>query len=127
MIRRSRHGFTLVEVLATLVLIGIILPVAQRGVSIALASASIAKHRAQAATLADSKLNQLLAEGQLNTANQSGDFMPEHPDYHWNVQTAQRDYGLTEVNLRVIWLERGQEHELVVSTLTYGTSGGSAQ
>ena len=71
--------------------------------------------------------NQLLAEGQLNSANQSGEFMLEHPDYHWNVQTAQRDYGLTEVNLRVMWLERGQEHELVVSTLAYGTSGGSVQ
>jgi prepilin-type N-terminal cleavage/methylation domain-containing protein len=122
-----RRGFTLVEVLATLVLIGIILPVAMRGVSIALGSASIAKHRAEAATLAYSKLNQMLAEGQLNTANQSGDFAPEHPDYHWNVQTAQRDYGLTEVQMRVKWMERGTEHDLLVSTLTYNTSGGSTQ
>jgi len=123
--RGARPAFTLVEVLATLVLIGIILPVAMRGVSVALAAASQAKHRAEAATLADSKLNQLVAEGSMTTAMQSGDFSPEHPDYHWAVQTAQRDFGLTEVNLRVTWSERGQEHNLVVSTFNYDVNSSS--
>ena len=27
----------------------------------------------------------------------TGDFTPDHPDYHWTMQTDQRDYGLNEV------------------------------
>ena len=41
--RIARRGFTLIEVLATLVLLGIVMPVAMRGVSLALAASSIAR------------------------------------------------------------------------------------
>ena len=54
------EGFTLVEVLATLVLMGIVIPVAMHGVSIAMSAASNARKTAEAATLAETKLNELL-------------------------------------------------------------------
>ena len=45
---KSRRGFTLAEVLITLLFLAIVLPVAMRGVSLALAAASHAKHTREA-------------------------------------------------------------------------------
>src|SRR5262245_59015289 len=94
---RRQHGFTLPEVLATLVLLGIVVPVAMRGVSVALASAQTAKRQAEAASLAQSKLNQLIADGSWQTSGSSGDFAPDHPDYRWTCENVSRNYGTNEV------------------------------
>ncbi|MEA2710205.1 MAG: putative rane protein [Phycisphaerales bacterium] len=111
------RGFTLVEVLATLVLLGIILPVAMRGVSMSMAAASSARHTAEATALAEAKLNQLVADGTWASATLSGDFSPDQPEYQWACVTATRDYGLTEVAVRVAWTERGLPREMIVATL----------
>jgi prepilin-type N-terminal cleavage/methylation domain-containing protein len=117
--RRSQHGFTLVEVLATLVLLGIVVPVAMRGVSVALAAAQTAKRDAEAASLAQSKLNEMLIDGTWQTSGSSGDFAPEHPEYHWTCENAGRNYGTNEVAIHVTWTQRGQERTLSLSTLVY--------
>lgn len=117
---KTRHGtgFTLVEVLATLVLLGIVVPVAMRGVSIALAAASTAKNTAEAASLAEAKLNELIVDGQWQTSGMTDTF-PEHPDYRWTCESVSRDYGTSEVVLTVTWTQRGQERSLSLSTLVY--------
>jgi prepilin-type N-terminal cleavage/methylation domain-containing protein len=112
------HGFTLIEVLATLVLLGIVLPVAMKGVSTALSMSSQAKHMAEASALAQTKLNAFIIDPANNSAT-SGDFSPERPEYKWTIETQPRDYGLTEVLLHVTWQERGQPRQLTVSTLAY--------
>ena len=124
--RGQACGFTLVEILATLLLLGIVMPVAMRGMSIALASADSARHTAEAATLAETKLNDLLTQGVSSASGLTGDFSPDHPEYQWSYQSAPRDYGVTEVQLRVTWLERGRSRTLDLSTLTYAnaTTGG---
>ncbi len=115
---RRRAGFTLVEVLATLVLIGIVVPVAMRGVSVALAAASTARRTAEAASLAEMKLNELIVDGTWQTSGTTGDF-PDYPDYRWTCDNVSRDYGTNEVALHVTWTQRGQERSLSVSTLVY--------
>jgi len=111
------RGFTLVEVLATLVLLGIVLPIAMKGVSTSLAMSSRAKHTAEAAALAQTKLNEFTIDPANNAAT-SGEF-PDHPGYRWQVEQQPRDYGITEVMLHVTWQERGQDRRLTVSTLSY--------
>ena len=121
------RGFTLVEILATLLLLGIVMPVAMRGMSIALASADSARHTAEASTLAETKLNDLLTQGVSSASGLTGDFSPDHPEYQWSYQSAPRDYGITEVQLRVMWVERGRPRTFALSTLTYladATTGG---
>ena len=113
----SRRGFTLVEVLATLVMLAIILPIAMRGVSMAMAAASNAKRTAEATALAEAKLNMLIADGTWASGSLSGDFAPDQPEYQWACLTQQRDYGLTEVAVRVTWSDRGQTREMIVATL----------
>src|SRR5258708_4861349 len=86
----SRHaGFTLIEVLATIALLGIILPVAMQGVSVATGIASTARHRSEAGALAESKMTELIATQQYaNGGTLSGDFGQDWPDYRWEAQTS---------------------------------------
>ncbi|MEO6437496.1 MAG: prepilin-type N-terminal cleavage/methylation domain-containing protein [Tepidisphaeraceae bacterium] len=116
---RPHRGFTLIEVLATLTLLGIVLPVAMRGVSLSLAAATRARHVAEASSLADTKLDELVATQAWTTSGIGGDFGEQHSGYTWTYQAVSRDYGLTEVSLRVAWVERGQPAFLDISTLTY--------
>jgi general secretion pathway protein I len=122
---RLASGFTLVEVLAAMIILGIVLPVAMRGVSLSLAAASNAKHLTEASQLADQKLSEVTLTGDWQQSGLGGDFTPDHPDYHWTVQSEQRDYGLSEVRVRVTWMQRGQEREFIASTLVYDTGAGS--
>ena len=117
MTARRRRGFTLVEVLATMVLLAIILPVAMKGISLAMAAGATARRTAEAAALAEAKLNELVADGTWASGQVSGNFAPDQPDYQWHCMTATRDYGLTEVGIRVTWLDRGQPRQLTVATL----------
>ena len=116
--RSVRPAFTLVEVLATLVLLGIVLPVAMKGVSTAMSMSSSAKRTAEAASLAQTKLNEFIIDPVNNSAT-SGDFGAEHPGYRWTIETAARNYGVTEVMIRVTWTERGRERSLLVTTMAY--------
>ena len=130
--RQHRSGFTLIEVLATMVLLAIVLPVAMRGISISLAAAAKAKNLSIAASLAESKLNDLLTQAQSGGSGggsaMSGDFATDgHPEFHWNYDSAQRDYGVTEVQLKVTWLERGQPAEYNLGTMTYQSDTGGVQ
>jgi len=117
--KRRRGGFTLIEVLATMVLLGIVLPVALRGTSVALQAASHARHTSEAATLADSKINELatmIQGGQVVSSGMSGDF-PEHTEYHWSCSSAIDVNGLNELSVQVTWTERAQERVFTLTTL----------
>ena len=120
--KRTASGFTLIEVLATLLLVGIVLPVTMRGVSLALAAASNARHVAEATSLAETTLSELTTDTLSATTDGSGDFGADHPGYTWTSQRASRDYGLTEIALRVDWVERGQTKSITVSTLKYDST-----
>src|SRR5438045_1644546 len=113
----KRRGFTLIEVLATMVLLAIVLPVAMRGVSVSLAAAENAQHRAEAASLGEAKLNSMIATGEWSNTAPSGDFGGDWPGYQWSLQTQQRDFNTTEVMLTVTWTERGSQRSLPISTL----------
>jgi general secretion pathway protein I len=122
---RGRRGFTLIEVLAALLLVGIALPVIMQGFSIATRVGSTAKRRTEASALADAKLTELVATAQWQTGIQSGDFSPDWPDYAWTVQIQPwSDSGVDELDLTITWTGRnGQPDSLTVSTLVYeGTS-----
>ena len=102
-----------------MMLLAVILPAVMRGASIALAAASSARHRTEAASLAESKLNEVIATSQWNSG-QSGDFSPQHPEYHWSVQTTgTRDYGVSDVQCIVTWNEGGTQRQFALATLAY--------
>ncbi len=126
--RRSRScsGFTLVEVLAALVLMAIVIPVAMRGATLAMRSGSLARHQAEAATLGEAKLSEMVSQGDWASAGSQGDFGSDFPIYRWTLQSTQRDFDITELTLTINWPERGEDRSLNVSTLVYvSTNSGS--
>jgi general secretion pathway protein I len=123
--RRWRHrGLTLIEVLATVVLLGVALPVAMECISYCLAAASAARQRGEAAGLAEAKLAELIATGDWQyQASASGDFGEEWPDYRWqsevfNAPTDELDT-LHELTVRITWTSRNEPREFDVSTYVY--------
>lgn len=117
-LRGRGHGFTLMEVLAALALVAVVLPVVMQGFSIASSLASSAKDRTEAAALADSKLNELVATGVWNQGVLSGDFAPDQPNYRWKAEVKNWDSStLQELDVHVVWTSRGADREFVVSTL----------
>jgi prepilin-type N-terminal cleavage/methylation domain-containing protein len=125
---RTRRAFTLVEVLATLALIGIVIPVALRGVTLSLNAASHAKHQAEAATLAETKLSEVVAQGDWSFGNSSGEFGPDWPAYRWACETTNPDpnVNVTEVTVTVTWTERGSERAATIATFVYAGTGTGA-
>ncbi|MDB5296239.1 MAG: hypothetical protein JWO31_2222 [Phycisphaerales bacterium] len=126
-----RRGFTLIEVLTTILLMAIIVPVAMRAVSASTGAASSAQHRTIAAGLADSKLAELVATGDWQNGGTGGDFGEYYPEYSWQarVDTWATSAAVTQVQVVVSWTtaRRGDE-SLTVATLVYppGTAAASS-
>jgi prepilin-type N-terminal cleavage/methylation domain-containing protein len=120
--RRRRAGFTLVEVLVSLVLMGIVIPVAMRGAALATRASGLARHTAEAATLGEAKLAEMVTQGDWASGGTEGDF-PGFPDYRWRLESTERDLGITELRMAVSWKERGEDRAVYVSTFTYVPTG----
>ena len=116
-----RRGLTLVEVLATIVMISIILPAAMQGISICTSTSVVARQRSESAALAEAKLSELLATGEWQYGAMSGDFGEEWPEYRWSggASAWSADPTMTELYVRVTWTSRRQEREVVLTTLVY--------
>lgn len=120
--RRCRGGraFTIVEILATLTLASIVLPPVTRGVLLCLATAAHARSHAQAASLAQSKMAELVATEQYHDAQMAGDFGEDLPEYTWTAEVKDwEDDRLAQLDVAVKWTRRGREHQIVLSTLVY--------
>jgi prepilin-type N-terminal cleavage/methylation domain-containing protein len=126
-----RRGLTLVEVLATIVMVAIVLPAAMQGISMCLSASRDARQRSEASALAEAKLNEILATGDWQFGALSGDFGEAWPEYHWGGGSTSwpSDSTMAEVYVRVTWTARQQEREVVLSTLVYqgSTSTASAE
>ena len=127
--RARARAFTLPEVLATLLLAGIVLPAVMKGLSIAVAASDDARKRVDATALAENKLAELAAEALTGstTGATSGTFEPEYPGFQWEGQSTVADVDLTELHVTVAWSARGGTARFVqLSSLVYtGAAGGT--
>jgi prepilin-type N-terminal cleavage/methylation domain-containing protein len=125
---RRRRGVTLVEVLATIVMMGIVLPAAMEGVSVAMQASDTARQRTEASALAEAKLAELVATGDWQFGALSGDFGDAWPEYRWGAmaQDWATDSTLKEISVRVVWTRRGQERQVALTTLVYQGQTGAA-
>jgi prepilin-type N-terminal cleavage/methylation domain-containing protein len=120
-----RRGFTLIEILATLVLVAIILPVAMSGISLALGVADQSRRQTEAASLAQTKMAEIIASQQWQTSSLAGDFAPDRPEYRWVAQvTDWQGTTVKQLDVQVLWNQRGgTDKGVTLSTLVYtGTS-----
>lgn len=121
-------GFTLLEVLASFVLIAIIIPVTTKGISLATKVALQSKQKVEAASLARTKLTEIVASGQWKSGNLSGDFGSDWPNYQWTAEIKDwQGETLRQLDLHVVW-QRGQTEEFItLSTLVYAESTQNVQ
>jgi prepilin-type N-terminal cleavage/methylation domain-containing protein len=120
-----RRGVTLMEVLATLLLVGIVLPAVMQGVTVSMQAASRARHQTEAAALAEAKLNELLASSESSVITGSGDFGADWPDYRWDTAATSRDLGLYEITVTIRWTERGAEQTYQLTSLFFPETAGA--
>ena len=126
--RSRRAAFTLPEVLAAIVLIGIALPPILKGVSLAMGACDDARRKIEATGLAEAKLAELTVDAmQLLSAGGGSGTFEEHPEYQWESRTLTPDTDLTELTVRVTWTARGSPRVIEMSTLVFtGTTGTSS-
>lgn len=115
---RRQAGFTLAEVLAALVFMAIVIPVAVQGVRVAGLAGQVGERRSTAARIADRLLNEFQATGQLLSGQQSGLVREGTREYRWRLLTEPwAGENMTEVTMRVFFDVQGKEYEASLTTL----------
>ena len=126
--RRTTHsqpgGFTLVEVLAAMLLIGIVMPIVMQGISASTRAGSVARRRTDAATLAASKLAELTVTNQWDGGTLSGDFGTDFPGFTWAATVTAwagdtSGIGLQQLDVKVSWPDAGRQSSVTVTGLVY--------
>lgn len=119
-VKRRRAAFTLAEVLAALLFMAIVIPVALEGLRIASLAGQVGERKAAAARVAERVLNELAVTGAAPGGNDSGTILEGQHEYQWTVQSAAwvEDNALQETTVRVVYFVQGREYEVTVSTLT---------
>ncbi len=115
-------GFTFIELLATVVLIAAIMPVAMQGIALCTRLAGQSRRQIEAANLAKTKLTELVVTRDWESGEQSGDFGTDWPDYEWRAAlTEWTDPTMRRLDLTVVWQSTGRQRSITVSTLVYHT------
>jgi prepilin-type N-terminal cleavage/methylation domain-containing protein len=85
-VNRGRGGFTLAEVLAALLLMAIVIPVAMQGMGIATRAGEVSQRKAMAARIGEKVLNETIVTGQLNQSLQSGVEQQGPCQFRWTIR-----------------------------------------
>ena len=126
---RAAHGFTLLEVLVSLVILAGALTVMFQIFSRTLDTTSDAKSRTTATSLAQSLLARVGSEMPLKEGESSGEFddgfrwrlrMTAYDPDHFGQKSVARPY---EVSVTVSWNARGTRRNVQLSTLRLATTG----
>lgn len=117
---RRFGGFTFIELLATVVLIAIIMPVAMHCISLCTRLGGQARKQIEAASLARTKLTELTASQDWDTGATSGEFGSDWTGYRWTADVSNwTDSTLRQLDLTVLWQFQGRERSITLSTLVY--------
>ena len=85
--RRAEAGFTLAEVMAALLFMAIVIPVAVKGLQVASRAGEVAQRKVVAGRLAERLLNESLVTTNWNRASQQGVLMEGPITYNWTMRT----------------------------------------
>jgi len=114
---RRRDGFTLAEVLVSLVIVTSALMILSQGFLVGGQASSSSQRTTVAAMLAEGKMAEIEAGIQPFNASTSGTF-DDQPDYAWSLRPeSATPAGLSKVTLQVTWKEREQSRSFVLVRL----------
>lgn len=113
-----REGFTLAEVLAALVFMAIVIPVAIQGLRIAARAGEVAQRKAEAGRVAERLLNEIIITGQAQQASQRGTALEGGREYQWQLlKESWRVDALQVLTMQVLFSAQGVEYDVRLSTL----------
>ena len=122
-VKRTRAAFTLAEVLAALLFMAIVIPVALEGLRIASLAGQVGERKAVAARVADRVLNELAVTGALPGGNGNGTIMEGPHEYRWTIESGiWPDGDLQLKTVKVAYQVQGREYEVTISTLMEATT-----
>ena len=98
--RRSNAGFSLIEVMVAILILGVGLAALAHGITTALASSKESEMQTTAALYAAGKIEELRATGELEDGESDGDCGPELKSYRWEETISPADIsGLHDVDV----------------------------
>lgn len=119
---RAQAGFTLAEVLAAMLFMAIVIPVAIGGLRIAALAGEVASRKAVASRVADRVLNEALVTSQLAKSSQSGSVRDGQIDYQWSLQVEPSGLDtMGTATVTVTYPAQGKNYDVSLSTLVATT------
>ncbi len=111
-------GFTLAEVLAALMFMAIVIPVAVQGLRIASRAGEVAQRKDQAARVAERVLNEHIVTTNWNQSVQSGTLLEGGLQYRWTLRNElwSRD-AMQLLSVEVVYAVQNQDYSVRLSTL----------
>src|SRR5262245_51791231 len=121
--RRLQAGFTLAEVLAALVFMAIVIPVAVEGIQVAGRAGQVAARKAEAALVAERLLNEITVTNQGTQSTLNGTVQQGPYQYRWQMRNEPWDRdALRLVSIQVNFAVQGQDYDVRLSTLVDNSS-----
>ncbi len=115
-------AFTLAEVLAAMLLMAIVLPVALQGLHVASISGEIAQRKTDASRVGERILNENLVTTNWSQGTQSGAVMEGQTTYKWSLTSENWNQDAMQViSVEVKYPVRGQDYSVKLSTLANPT------
>jgi type II secretory pathway pseudopilin PulG len=115
---RGVDAFTLAEVLAALMFMAIVIPVAVQGLQIASRAGAVAERKREAARVAERVLNECIVTTNWNQAVQSGTVLEAERKYRWTLRTeAWTESAMQLLSVEVTFPVQGQDYTVPMSTL----------
>lgn len=116
--RIRRGGFTLIEVLASLLFMAIVIPVAMQGLRVANMAGQVANRKSVAARIGERVLNEIVVTTQAKEATQSGTVQEGPYQYRWQLRNEPWTLdALRLVSVQVTYAVQGQDYDVRLSTL----------
>lgn len=113
-----RAGYTLVEVLAAMLFMAIIIPIAMQAVSVASRAGTVGQRKAAAARIAERVLNEQIVTGGTTQGGTSGTIVEGDNSYPYTVTT--QDWAqdqMSELTVKVTFTVQGSEYDVTATTL----------
>jgi hypothetical protein len=123
----NRGGFTLAEVLAALMFMAIVIPVALEAMHIASGAGENAARRNEAAMVAERLLNESIVTGDWSGGIQKGSLRQGMHEFEWALEDESwnedmSQFSIHQVSIEVKYWTQGRERSVRLSTLVNETN-----
>ena len=116
--RKKNAGFTLLEIMITIAIVGIALVAIMRALAMSVDVCNKSRNISIATLLAKGKMAEVESRGFPDAEEISGDFEEEYPGFKWERSISEIGMeGLRKVVVRVLWQEGESEENVELVTL----------